>query len=106
MSASSTRPDSVTTRCTRPSPSNRPSPSPPTHSTPCDPSTPAKNSPAVRPKPSDSGSSSCITSVQDLPAAVSEAATSHAMYDPPIKTTREASAASARIASALPSARR
>ena len=35
-----------------------------------------------------------------------DAATSHAMYEPPTRTTREASSTSARIESALPSARR
>ena len=63
---SSTRPDSVTTRCTRPSPSKRASGSAVTHSMPCSPSTPAKKPPAAAPKRPASGASSSITSVQLL----------------------------------------
>ena len=79
MSAGSSRPPSVTTLETRPSPSKRPSASFGTQSMPWSRSTPAKNSPACLPKPSDSGPSSCMTSVQLLPSAVSDAATSQAM---------------------------
>ena len=79
ISASIVRPDSVTTRSTRSSPSKRATASPPSQSMPCSRSSAAKNSPAARPKPSDSGSRSAATSVQRLPCAVSEAATSQAM---------------------------
>ena len=78
-SASSTRPDSVTTRWTRPSPSKRASGSAVTQSMPCSASTPAKKRPAASPKPLDSGASSTITSVHCLPIVVSDAATSQAM---------------------------
>ena len=79
MSASSTRPDSQTTRCTRPSPSKRTSGSAVTQSIPCASSAPAKKCPAASPKWPESGASSIITSVHRFPSAVSEAATSHAM---------------------------
>jgi hypothetical protein len=60
------------------------------------------------PKVTSSGRSSIITIVHWQPSAVSEAATSHAMKDPPINTTlvSAAAAAPARIASALPNERR
>ena len=80
MSASTARPEAVTTRCTRsPSPSSRSTPSAVTSSTPWSRSSRAKNAPAVGPKCVASGASSSITIVQRRPSCVSVAATSQAM---------------------------
>ena len=72
---------------------------------PCSSSRSWKNRPACSPKPRLSATGSSITSEHELPNSVSEAATSVAMYEPPISTTR-LPAASARIASLFPSVRR
>ena len=102
-SASTARPDSVTARATRPSPSKPASGSPHTSSTPRERSCSPTQAATVGPKCVVSGASSSITIVHAVPIIVSEAATSQAMYEPPTRTARPDSS---RTAAALPSARR